>query len=73
MMARWKEFAGMILIGDGLLNMLQPRRHTTIWNCGPKFYKDAARKLQANPGMARALGVAFLGLGLWLGRSAAKT
>jgi hypothetical protein len=73
MKSRWEELVGMILIGDGVLNLLQPKRHSAIWNCGPKFYKNAARSLQTHPAATRGLGLAFVALGIWLGRKAAKT
>jgi uncharacterized protein YjeT (DUF2065 family) len=72
MKSRWQEFLGMILIGDGILNLLQPDRHSAIWNCGPEAYRKAARKLQEQPNAARGLGLAFVALGIWLGRRAAK-
>jgi hypothetical protein len=72
MNARFKELVAMILIGDGVLNVLQPQRHTAIWNCGPKFYREGARTLELHPAIARVLGVAFLGLGVVLAQSAAR-
>ena len=72
MNSRLKELLAMILIGDGALNLMQPRRHTALWSCGPKLYKDAAHKLERHPAITRGLGVALVGLGLLLGRSAAR-
>jgi len=73
MKSRFKELFGMVLIGDGVLNLIQTERHTAIWNCGPEVYKTAARNLQKNPTLARVLGVGLLALGIALGRSAAKS
>jgi hypothetical protein len=74
MKARWEELLGMVLIGDGMLNLLQPKRHSAIWNCGPKSYRQAVQKqLQSHPGAARGLGAAFVALGIWLSRRAART
>jgi hypothetical protein len=72
MKSRWEELVGMILIGDGVLNLLQPRRHSALWNCGPKVYRDAARSLQIHPGTARGLGLAFVAFGIWLSKQAVK-
>jgi hypothetical protein len=66
MNARWKDLVAMILIGDGVLGLIEPRRHSAVWECGPASYKEFARKLEANPGLARGIGVAFVGFGLWL-------
>jgi hypothetical protein len=70
MNSKWKELLAMILIGDGVLNVMQPRRHSAIWNCGPKSYKDVARQLEGHPEVARGLGIALIGLGLLLGHKA---
>ena len=69
---RIAELMGMIFIGDGLLSMLEPRRHTALWMCGPKIYKQAAHKLEDNPAAARGLGLVLVGLGLWLSTKANK-
>ena len=73
MNSRFKELFGMILIGDGILNLIQPERHSAIWNCGPEFYKTAARRLERKPLLARVLGVGLLAAGIALGRTAGKT
>jgi hypothetical protein len=66
MNARWKDLAAMILIGDGILGLIEPRRHSAAWECGPETYKQFARKLETNPNVARGIGAAFVGFGLWL-------
>ena len=73
MNSRLKELLAMILIGDGALNLIQPRRHTATWSCGPKLYKNAARKLETHPGITRGLDLALMAMGFLLGRNAAKT
>ena len=71
MNSRWKELLAMVLIGDGALNLIQPRRHSAIWSCGPRIYKKAARNLEQHPAATRGLGVALLALGIFVGRCAA--
>jgi len=66
MNARWKDLTAMILIGDGVLGLIEPRRHSAAWECGPKSYKQFARKLEKNPNVARGIGAAFAGFGPWL-------
>jgi hypothetical protein len=72
MKSRWEDLVGMILIGDGILNILRPRRHSAIWNCGPRSYRKAAEKLTEHPQVARGMGLAFVALGIWLGWRAAE-
>ena len=56
MKAQWEELAAMVLIGDGILNVVHPRRHSAIWNCGPASYRQVASKLQSRPQVAREEG-----------------
>jgi hypothetical protein len=68
MNARWRDLAAMILIGDGILGLIEPKRHASVWECGPKTYKNFARTLEEKPNLARALGASFVALGFWLAR-----
>ena len=72
MKAQWEDMAAMILIGDGVLNLTHPRRHSALWNCGPKSYRKLATELQTHPQITRGLGLALVALGIWLGSRAAK-
>jgi hypothetical protein len=72
MKSRWEELLAMILIGDGALNLMHPRRHSAIWNCGPASYRKAAHKLQEYPLATRGLGVALIAFGLWVATKAVK-
>lgn len=63
---RIKEVLALILIGDGLISVLEPRRHTELWTSGPRPYRRAMRRLGRRPGTAQAIGVALIGVGLWL-------
>ena len=73
MKAQWEELAAMILIGDGILNVTHPRRHSALWNCGPEPYRRVASKLQSRPQATRGIGLAMVALGIWLGNCAAKS
>jgi hypothetical protein len=73
MKAQWEEMAAMVLIGDGVLNLVHPRRHSAIWNCGPESYRRVAGKLQDRPQIARGIGLAMVALGIWLGNCAVKS
>lgn len=73
MKAQWEDLAAMVMIGDGVLNMVHPRRHSALWNCGPQSYRRVAGKLESHPQVARGLGLALVALGVWLGCRAAKS
>jgi hypothetical protein len=72
MKLRWEDLAAMILVGDGVLSLLHPRRHSAIWKCGPASYQKFAGELEKHPPAARGMGLVFVALGLWLGHRAAS-
>jgi hypothetical protein len=57
---------GMLLIGDGLLSALHPRRHCRLWEVGPEPCKQLVDEFVKHPEMARAAGALELLLGVWL-------
>jgi hypothetical protein len=63
---RIKEVLAILLIGDGIISFLQPRRHTRLWSAGPSPYRQMMRPLRRKPVLAQAVGVALVGAGLWL-------
>ena len=66
---RFAEFAGMLMIGDGLLTVLKPDRHNRLWKGGPDAWQDAVRLYLRHPEAARWAGVAELALGVLLATS----
>ena len=66
------ETLGMMMIGDGVLAVLQPRRHMALWRSGPAGWSRAVARLERRPGLAVALGVAEIGLGLWIAHAAER-
>jgi hypothetical protein len=63
---RLGEFAGILLVGDGVVGMLQPERHTRLWLSGPAPYRAVMEPFVRHPGMTRAIAVAEAAAGLWL-------
>lgn len=63
---RLKESFAIITLGDGIIELLAPRRHSELWETGPGFARRAARFFADHPGYMRALGAAQVGFGLWL-------
>lgn len=63
---RLKELVAILLIGDGVLAVIAPRRHPRLWLPGPPGYKHTLQALRNRPVLKRFLGIAQVGLGLWL-------
>jgi hypothetical protein len=64
MKSRFLELAGLILIGDGLMGLLRPRRHSLLWHVGPQLAKAVTEELADHPQTARAIYAAELALGI---------
>jgi hypothetical protein len=60
------EIVAMLMIGEGVLCQLFPRRHVLLWKFGPARYSDAMRSLAGRPGLTRLLGLLEAALGIWL-------
>jgi hypothetical protein len=60
------ELAGLILIGDGLMGLLRPRRHSLLWHFGPELAKAVTEELADHPKTSRAIYAAELAAGIAL-------
>jgi hypothetical protein len=56
----------MLLIGDGILSTLDPKRHCLLWEVGPEFCREMIGELADHPAATRLIGVAEAAFGLWL-------
>ena len=66
MTKRLLELAGLILIGDGLMGLIHPRRHSLLWHFGPELAKAVTEELAEHPQTARAIYAAELAVGVVL-------
>jgi hypothetical protein len=66
MTKRLLELVGLILIGDGLMGLLRPRRHSLLWHVGPQLAKAVTEELAEHPQTARAVYAAELAAGVIL-------
>ena len=66
---RLLEAAGLFLIGDGLMGMVRPRRHSWLWHFGPQLSRAITEELAANPKVARYVYAAELVVGIALSSS----
>jgi hypothetical protein len=63
---RLLELAGFILIGDGLMGLLRPRRQSLLWHFGPELAKAVTEELAEHPRASRVIYAAELTLGIVL-------
>ena len=55
---RAKHFAAMVLIGDGVMAIVNPRNDARAWKTGPKLWHSLMGKRSERPGLTRVIGVA---------------
>ena len=60
------DFAGLLLVGDGILTIADPTRHCLLYEIGPKPCRDLVDQFALHPTMARWAGLAEAGLGILL-------
>jgi hypothetical protein len=63
---RIAELVAMLVIGDGVIALSAPRRHSLLWRFGPEGYRRATEAFAERPTLTRLLAAAEVGLGLWL-------
>ncbi len=54
---RWKHFAAMALIGDGVMAIVRPRRDAQAWTKGPAPWRKLMQELHHRPTLTRLIGV----------------
>jgi hypothetical protein len=52
---RWKHFAAMALIGDGVMAVIRPEDDALAWKHGPAFWKKFMGELQERPALTRTI------------------
>jgi hypothetical protein len=62
---RWKHFAAMALIGDGVMAVIRPENDALAWKHGPKPWKQLMGELQERPTLTRLIGLAQITGGIW--------
>lgn len=63
---RFKELLAILIIGDGVVGLAAPRRHSLLWRFGPEGYKRAMTSFAKRPILVRILSAVSVGAGLWL-------
>lgn len=63
---RLKEVLAIMLVGDGLIAAIAPRRLSRLWQFGPRPYRNFMERFIQRPGMTRMLSMSQVAAGLWL-------
>lgn len=63
---RFLQLFALLMIGDGVTGLIKPRRHSLLWDVGPKPVRHLMEELIAHPEAARAVYAAEILLGTWL-------
>ncbi len=63
---RVAEMAAIFMIGDGLLGLLQPRRHVALWRERALGAELTVKPFDGHPGRRRLYGLVQVGAGLAL-------
>lgn len=66
------EMAAVFMIGDGLLGLLQPRRHVELWEEDAAGTEVLVAPFRGKPGRRRLYGALQIAAGLALAASAKK-
>src|SRR5215216_3019753 len=64
---RLLELLAMLAVGDGLIALVAPRRHSLLWRFGPEGYKELMERFAERPNLVRLLAAAEIGAGLLTG------
>ena len=63
---RAAETFAALVIGDAVVELVVPRRHSLLWETGPAWSRRIARFFAENPNLMRLLGASQVAFGLWL-------
>ena len=62
---RTKELLALLLVGDGVVAVLQPTRHTLLWRSGPTRYRRLMEAFVRRPQATRFVGALEVAAGVW--------
>lgn len=65
-MKRTAEMAAIFMIGDGLLGVLQPERHVSLWRSTHRSVDLLVRPFAGHPGRRRLYGIGQIVTGIAL-------
>ena len=63
---RLRELLAILLVGDGVMALAAPSRHSRLWQIGPAWMRRMMQPFVDHPGMTRLTAIGQIGTGLWL-------
>jgi hypothetical protein len=70
--SRWKHFAAMVLVGDGVMALVRPKRDAMAWSTGPIPWRMVMRYLNERPMLTRLIGIVQIAGGVCWALSSEK-
>ncbi|MDQ2835400.1 MAG: hypothetical protein M3Y50_16990 [Acidobacteriota bacterium] len=61
---RWKHFAAMVLIGDGVMALVRPQHDALAWKRGPAVWQKLMTELHDRPALTRLIGLGQIAGGI---------
>ena len=65
---RLKETFAILIVGDGIVEVIFPTEHSLLWEFGPAGVRRVARFSAENPNLMRLRGASQVAFGIWLAK-----
>jgi hypothetical protein len=65
MALRLKHITSMVLVGDGLLALVNPEREALAWRMGPEPFRSLMGYMAKRPTLTRWVGASQIAVGVW--------
>ena len=63
---RLRELLGILLVGDGVMALIAPSRHSRLWQIGSVWMRRSMQPFVNHPQLTRLTAAGQIGTGLWL-------
>jgi hypothetical protein len=60
-----KHITAIVLVGDGLLALINPERDALAWRMGPEPFRSLMSYMAKRPGLTRWVGATQIAVGIW--------
>ena len=60
------EVLALVMIGEGIVGLLRPRRYSLFWKIGPHWLRDTAEIFGEHREATRLMCLGEIALGLWI-------